>query len=499
MSVHTPLNIPADSWQPALGPPPARAAEGIPSEACSPPPAAPLLAWQTCPPDGSPARLEQLAARLGQVWGGAVSLGFRWSGGELEHSPLAADRPATCEHGDSRSGLQAALAEATELRAACRFATASSQNSLVLQRLRQLTQAHMVLSFGGGAPAGVVESQPTSRLEPHEQLEQLEQLELGIVVCVPTAADVRSKQVVAGLIAQTQRELAEWLRVWCRCRDGRRAANWQRRWQRFRGRQGRWTLLAAGLLLAALALPLPYWPQRPCVIEPAKKSFVSSPIDGRIRQASVRPGDVVVAGQLLARLDGEALQWQLSAAEAEYAAAHKKRDSALATRSAGELRLAQLEQERIEVQLESLQRQLERLELRSPIDGIVVQGDWYQSDGAPVTRGDMLFEIAEMDRMQVEIHLSTDDLAEIELGQPATIRVDAAPGAAWRAPLARIDPRGQVIDTEVVFEAAVEVENPSHELRPGMRGTARISAGTHSLGWLLFYRPWMWAMKKLAW
>lgn len=231
-----------------------------------------------------------------------------------------------------------------------------------------------------------------------------------------------------------------------------------------------------------MAVPLPYWPQRVCVVEPASKSFVASPIDGRIRQALVRPGDVVSPGQLLAHLDDEQLRWQLSTAEAEYAAASKKRDTALATRAGGELRLAQLEQERIGLQIDSLEQQLGRLELRSPAAGVVVQGDWFQSDGAPVSRGDMLFEIALMDSMRVDIHLSTDDLARIEVGQTAAVRVDAAPGSKWSAALSRIDPRGKVIDSEVVFEATIEVENATGQLRPGMKGTARRSSGTQSLG-----------------
>jgi hypothetical protein len=36
-------------------------------------------------------------------------------------------------------------------------------------------------------------------------------------------------------------------------------------------------------------------------------------------------------------------------------------------------------------------------------------------------------------------------------------------------------------------------------LRPGMRGSARLSAGWHSLGWMIFNRPYVWFMKKLAW
>lgn len=447
-----------------------------------------LIDWKTCPPDGTEQSLQAALRCVAQAFQGKILVALRNEGGQLQQygSQDVGNGYQDDETVEHRFAVDAAVAEALHAREACLFASAQGQSSLVLQQLRQANQATLVLGFGGGKPAA-----------DHQRTE--EALELGIVVCIPSNDQLQSKEAYAALIATTQHELSQWCRIWQRCRVGTRLRVWQQRLRFYQGRRGQFALLTAGLLLASLALPLPYWPQRVCVVEPAKKSYVSSPIDGRIRGATVRPGDVVMAGQLLARLDAEQLQWQISAAEAEYEAAGKKRDTALATRAGGELRLAQLEQERIAVQIEALERQLERLELRSPSDGVVVQGDWFQSDGAAVTRGDMLFEIAEMDRMRVEIHLSSDDLARLHVGNQATVRVDAAPGMAWSAELNRIDPRGKVIDAEVVFGATIEVDNDTNQLRPGMQGTARITAGTQSLGWLLFHRPLLWARNKLAW
>lgn len=367
---------------------------------------------------------------------------------------------------------------------------------MVLQQLRRLSNDTLVLGFGTklADAAGQPDSQTGSSATGRDDA-----LEIGVVVFVPRAEQLKSKEAYAELIAKTQVELRVWVQVWQNSRWGSLIGTWRKRLRFYRTRKGRVGLIIAAGLLASLAIPVPYWPQRACLVEPSAKSFVASPIDGRIRQATVRPGDIVEKGQLLAHLDDEQLQWQLSTAQADFDAACKRRDTALANRAGGELRLAQLEQERFALQIDSLQQQLGRLELRSPSQGVVVQGEWFQSDGAPVSRGDMLFEIAPMDAMRIEIHLSTDDLARIQVGDQATIRVDAAPGEKWTAALNRIDPRGKVIDTEVVFGANVDVENPTNKLRPGMKGTARLSAGTQTIGWLLFNRPLMWAMKKLAW
>lgn len=454
----------------------------------------PLIDWNVCKPDGTERALKSLLCAMAVPFRGQVAIGFSSDACEFE---LHDSRPAqTLENNtELRTALRSAVGEAKRSTQSCLFATTTGQSSLVLQQLRQLSNDSLVLGFSTHVPGSAA---PRAQ-KPTPATAADDNLEIGVVISVHRADQQHEKEAYAGLIAETQIELQAWLQVWRRCRAGAVMSAWSKRLHFYRSRKGRIGLIIAAGLLASLAIPVPYWPQRECMVEPRAKSFVASPIDGRIRDAKVRPGDIVQKGQLLAHLDDEQLQWQLSTAKADYEAACKRRDTALATRAGGELRLAQLEQERFALQIEALQQQLGRLKLLSPADGVVVQGDWYQSDGAPVTRGSMLFEIAPMDAMRVEIRLSTSDLARIEVGDQATIRVDAAPGERWTAELNRIDPRGKVIDTDVVFGANVDVDNPTKALRPGMKGTARISAGTQTIGWLLFYRPTMWAMKKLAW
>ncbi len=453
--------------------------------------AIPLIDWNVCKPDGTERTLKAMLSAVALLFRGQVTIGFIAGSGELER--YDSRPPETIDDNpELRAALRSAVVEAHRSAQSCLYAAATGQSSLVLQQLRRLNGDSLVLGFSTR-----VDSRTTSRARTAAAAD--DSMTIGVVVAVHRSDQLLDKQTYAQLIAKTQIELRTWLQVWQRCRTGAAIRVWNKRLQFYRSRKGRIGLLAAAALLASLAIPLPYWPQRECVVEPRAKRFLASPIDGRIRDAQVRPGDIVHQGQLLAHLDDEQLQYQLSTAQADYESACKRRDTALATRSGGELRLAQLEQERFALQIESLQQQLGRLELISPSDGVVVQGDWYQSDGAPVSRGDTLFEIAPMDAMRVEIRLSTDDLARIEIGDQATIRVDAAPGEKWTAKLNRIDPRGKVVDTDVVFGANIDVDNPTRKLRPGMKGSARISAGMQTIGWLLFYRPAMWAMKKLAW
>ncbi|MGN6545382.1 MAG: efflux RND transporter periplasmic adaptor subunit, partial [Aureliella sp.] len=222
----------------------------------------------------------------------------------------------------------------------------------------------------------------------------LGQPKFGCVLAFHDTLELEQAEDLATVGSRLGRELEPWLRCW---HHNYSARLWMNRCMRLvnllRANPKR---IALGFLCVSLLLcvPLPYWPKRACVIEPTVRQYVSSPMDGRVLQSLVKPGEMVAKGQVLARLDDEQLRWDLASAQAEYEATAKKRDIGLASKSSGNMRVAQLELEQIALRIESIKANLERLTVRSPIDGIVLQGEWYRSQGAPVTRGDTLFEVA---------------------------------------------------------------------------------------------------------
>ena len=263
--------------------------------------------------------------------------------------------------------------------------------------------------------------------------------------------------------------------------------------------QPRWWLFPIVTCCLALFTPVPYRPSRDCVFEPESKQFLSSPIQGRIASCGVRPGDNVDKSELLARIDDDQLQRDLATARAELDGAKKKRDSALATKAAGVAGLADIEMEQAALRIESIEDQLSRMEIRATAAGVVVQGDWHRSIGMPVTLGQNLFEVAELESMNAEVRLNTSDLGIISVGDSVTIRSDASGGATFSGKISRIEPRATVIDEAAVFVADVAIRDPELKLRPGMKATAQIRAGWKSLGWILFNRPYRWIANQWIW
>lgn len=435
------------------------------------------LDWNQLRPTGGEQALQKLVVTLATNFDGIVFIATTGSFGQLA-SVHCSDK---CWSSAKRlpAELSSALLEATTAQSVIVVGAESPGLSRVLPQ---------ALKTIGGATAFAI-SLPLRQSPGRCGL---------LLVCAETAT-TEKLNLTAELLTAVADQTAQWMDACLLCQTGQRIASLKTALWNLGGKRTPLVATVALLLIMALAIPVPYWPKRECVIEPTTRQFVASPIAGRMERALVEPGDPVSKGQSLARLHGDELRLELSSAQAELEAASKKKEAALATGAAGNMRIAQLEQQQIALRIESIRDKLERLEVSSPIDGVIVQGDWTRREGAPLEHGETLFEIAPLGQMTVEAHLRTEDLAEIEVGDEATLRVDSAFGHAWHGKLTRIDPRARVIDDQVVFIAEMTVDNDRQLLRPGTHGSVRISPGAKSIGWLLFSQPYHWLMKKVVW
>jgi hypothetical protein len=277
-----------------------------------------------------------------------------------------------------------------------------------------------------------------------------------------------------------------------------------RRWlnglaQFLRRRRG-WAVVVLSLCCVALMwAPVPHRVTCDCQLEPVTRRFVAAPFAAPLEKTFVEPGDLVTQRQLLARLDGREIRWELAGIQADLFRAAKQRAGHVASHEAGAAEIARHEVDRLQYREQLLKARDQDLEIRSPVDGMVVSGDLEDVVGKPLQVGELLFEVAPLDAMIVELAIPEDDLPEVQAGMPVRIRFDAFPLQTRETTVQRIHPRAEVVEDANVFVAEVRLENPRHLLRPGMRGHARIAAGHAPLGWVLFRRPWSAALEWLGW
>ncbi|MBM4094502.1 MAG: efflux RND transporter periplasmic adaptor subunit [Planctomycetes bacterium] len=312
-------------------------------------------------------------------------------------------------------------------------------------------------------------------------------------------AAVVSSDSTMSLIAAAQSPVACVLQLLARAQAGRVRGVVHAAARAIRRRRGQVVLAALALVVGLLWVPVPHRVPCDCQLEPVTRRFVAAPFAGPLRETCVEPGDVVRQGQLLARMDGREIRWELAGVQADLYRATKARAGHVASHKAGEAEVARHEVDRLRFREELLKSRDQELEIRSPVDGMIVSGDLKDAQGMPLKVGEVLFEVAPLDAMVVELAVPEDDVKFVETGMPVAMSLDAFPTRRFSAQVGRVHPRAELRDGENVFVAEVILESERGELLPGMRGHGRVAVGNARLGWILFRRPVAAALEWLGW
>lgn len=250
-------------------------------------------------------------------------------------------------------------------------------------------------------------------------------------------------------------------------------------------------VVVAGVVLLAILMMLPWTYQVSCqgVLQPTGKRYVVAPIDAPLETGRVRAGDLVASGDVLATMNAREIDIELAALQAELTRSQQQADGYLAANNAGESQMADLEARRLELQADLLRHRRESLEVKSPIDGIVVAGDLRDKGGAPLSRGQVLFEVAPLGKLFVEVAVPQSEIAFVKSSMRLKLRLHAYPDREFETSILRVEPSAQIRDDKNVFIAEAEILDPEHLLRPGMKGKVWVDAGTASLGWIMLHRP----------
>lgn len=260
--------------------------------------------------------------------------------------------------------------------------------------------------------------------------------------------------------------------------------------QVFRQRAARIGFFAMVLAAATMLIPLPYRVHCECNLQPIHRRFIAAPYEGILESSTVESGDLVNQNQIIARLDGRQLRMELAGLEADFDGAKKRRESSLANRDVAQSQIARSEMRRHDASIKILKQQLTNLEIRSPIDGVVVSGDLEKAHGAPVEMGQTLFEVAPLEEMVAEVAIPESEIGYVQKGMTVSVKLDAFPFETFTGTVALIHPHAEPLNDQSVFIADVKLTNAHGQLKPGMKGQAKVSTSWAPLGWNLFHRPW---------
>ena len=133
-----------------------------------------------------------------------------------------------------------------------------------------------------------------------------------------------------------------------------------------------------------------------------------------------------------------------------------------------------------ESQLSQARVDLDRTEIRAPVDGTVVKKSVEpgQTVAASLQAPELFIIAQDLRQMQVDTSIDESEVGRITVGQDATFTVDSFPGRTFRGTVAQMRKAAQVVQNVVTYIAVIRTSNPDLNLFPGMTANVRIIIAT---------------------
>ncbi|HEY1950312.1 MAG TPA: efflux RND transporter periplasmic adaptor subunit [Bryobacteraceae bacterium] len=106
-----------------------------------------------------------------------------------------------------------------------------------------------------------------------------------------------------------------------------------------------------------------------------------------------------------------------------------------------------------------------------------LSGTLYQFDlkvGAYLEPGGLVGLVGNLDQVKVTVYVDEPDLGRVALGMPVNIGWDARPTLNWRGHVTKLPTEVTALGTRTVGEVSTVVDNPNHDLLPGVSVNAVI-------------------------
>jgi hypothetical protein len=133
---------------------------------------------------------------------------------------------------------------------------------------------------------------------------------------------------------------------------------------------------------------------------------------------------------------------------------------------------------------------LDHMHIIAEKDGLLLFNDKAELIGRPISTGERLMEVAEIDKVMLLIYLPVENNIDFRSGAPVKVFLDVDPLHSIDATVTYVNYRAEVTPGEMLayrVEAATTEELSN--LRIGWQGTAKIYGENVSLFFYLFKRP----------
>jgi len=172
-------------------------------------------------------------------------------------------------------------------------------------------------------------------------------------------------------------------------------------------------------------------------------------------------------------------QGTISASDLDIAQAAYEAMQAELTMEKAQLRNAEAAYEQRLAAVGSARVDLDRTQIRSPIDGVVIERavDVGQTVAASMSAPKMFLIAQDLSEIQIEANVDEADIGNIAKGNTVGFTVDAYPDRTFRGEVQQVRLAPNVEANVVTYTVIISATNPSRSLLPGMTANVEIVTG----------------------
>lgn len=142
-----------------------------------------------------------------------------------------------------------------------------------------------------------------------------------------------------------------------------------------------------------------------------------------------------------------------------------------------QIRQSEADVNKLAKQVEILDQELGKTEIRAPIDGVIATPFIERKLNQHLDPGEELARIVDLSRVTIEMQIPEKELADVRPGNPVTMKARSLPAADFQGRVDFIAPVAQTLNGQQTVVVRSELQNDDLLLKPEMTGVAKIYCG----------------------
>ncbi|PCJ18555.1 MAG: hypothetical protein COB02_10465 [Candidatus Cloacimonadota bacterium] len=243
-------------------------------------------------------------------------------------------------------------------------------------------------------------------------------------------------------------------------------------------------------IILSFFIKIDYKLEASATLETDNVAYLSSPFHGFIKEVLAHSGDIVKKGEILISLDTEELELKELEENANIIRYTREMEKARSNRKLVDMKVALARVKQSQAELTRIKYYVNQSKVKSPLDGVIVDGDKVELLGSPVSKGDLLLKVANSSSLHLKIKLNEQDIDFVDIDALGELKLISQPDQVHPIIIKKIIPIAQldIREGNIFYLKASLLKKPQKWWRPGMSGVVYINAGKRPIIWIFLHK-----------